>query len=165
MKRPVVICLGIGSNLGSHDGYSIFEEYLVEMANLPGVCICVAAGNESQARHHTQGVIQAKNESQNIDVKVTEESSDMELLKSYLPFWEQLSEPQKDLLNSAVHERRFSKGDLLHSGSADCIGLLLVTGGQLRAYMVSEEGKELTLYRLLNRDLCLFSASCIMRIW
>ena len=77
LKRPVVICLGIGSNFGSHDGYSIFEEYLVDMANLPGVCICVAAGNESQARHHTQGVIQAKNESQNIDVKVTQESSNM----------------------------------------------------------------------------------------
>lgn len=77
LQRPVVICLGIGSNFGSHDGYSIFEEYLVEMANLPGVCICVAAGNESQARHHTQGVIQAKDESQNIDVKVTDESSSM----------------------------------------------------------------------------------------
>lgn len=86
----------------------------------------------------------------------------MELLETYLPFWEQLSKPQKDLLNSGVHERHFSKGELLHNGSADCIGLLLVTSGQLRAYMVSEEGKELTLYRLLNRDLCLFSASCIM---
>lgn len=86
----------------------------------------------------------------------------MELLEEYLPFWGQLTPTQKSILTSAVHERHFAKGTLLHSGAADCIGLLLVLRGQLRAYTVSEEGKELTLYRLLNRDLCLFSASCIM---
>lgn len=86
----------------------------------------------------------------------------MELLKSYLPFWEQLTQQQKALLNASVHERRFAKGEILHRGSADCIGLLLVLQGQLRAFIVSDEGKELTLYRLLERDLCLFSAACIM---
>lgn len=99
LKRPVVICLGIGSNLGSHDGYSIFEEYLVEMANLPGVCICVAAGNESQARHHTQGVIQAKNESQNIDVKVTEESSDM-----FVVIWNSVADKMSVSIRSPTGE-------------------------------------------------------------
>ena len=45
----------------------------------------------------------------------------------------------------------------------DCTGLLLIQSGQLRAYMLSEEGREITLYRLLDMDMCLFSASCIMR--
>ncbi|MEA4814745.1 MAG: S8 family peptidase, partial [Oscillospiraceae bacterium] len=71
LDRPVVICLGIGTNSGSHDGFSIFEEYLNGIANLTGVCLCIAAGNESQARHHTKGIIAAKGESQNIDVKVS----------------------------------------------------------------------------------------------
>ena len=45
----------------------------------------------------------------------------------------------------------------------DCTGLLLVKAGQLRAYILSDEGREITIYRLFDRDLCLFSASCIMR--
>ena len=45
----------------------------------------------------------------------------------------------------------------------DCTGLLLVKYGQLRAYILSDEGREITIYRLFDRDMCLFSASCIMR--
>lgn len=41
--------------------------------------------------------------------------------------------------------------------------MLLVKSGQLRAYILSEEGRDITIYRLFDRDLCLFSASCIMR--
>ena len=52
---------------------------------------------------------------------------------------------------------------MLHGGSGDCTGLLLVRSGQLRAYILSEEGREVTIYRLFDRDLCLLSASCIMR--
>lgn len=76
LDRPVVICLGIGTNSGSHDGFSIFEEYLSGIANLTGVCLCIAAGNESQARHHTIGTITAKGETQNIDVKVSDRPTD-----------------------------------------------------------------------------------------
>ena len=39
----------------------------------------------------------------------------------------------------------------------------MVKSGQLRAYILSEEGREITIYRLFDRDMCLFSASCIMR--
>ena len=84
-------------------------------------------------------------------------------LQTYFPFWPRLDAQQQRLLEGAVEPRRFARGTLLHSGSGDCIGLLLVTQGQLRAYMLSEEGKELTLYRLFERDLCLFSASCMLR--
>ena len=52
---------------------------------------------------------------------------------------------------------------MLHSGGADCTGLLLVKTGQLRAFILSREGREVTLYRLFDRDICLFSAACIMR--
>lgn len=44
-----------------------------------------------------------------------------------------------------------------------CTGLLLVRKGQLRAYILSDEGREITLYRLFDQDICLFSASCMMR--
>lgn len=87
LNRPVVICLGIGTNLGSHDGFSIFEEYLSEVANLVGVCLCIAAGNESQARHHTQGKISAKGEFQDITVSVANESSAI-----YTSIWSAVSD-------------------------------------------------------------------------
>lgn len=76
LHSPVVICLGIGTNSGSHDGFSIFEEYLGGIANLIGVCLCIAAGNESQARHHTKGIVAARGETQNIDVKVSDQPAD-----------------------------------------------------------------------------------------
>ena len=59
--------------------------------------------------------------------------------------------------------RTISKGTVIHNGSMDCTGLLLVKSGQLRAYILSEEGREITIYRLFDRDMCLFSASCMMR--
>ena len=55
-----------------------------------------------------------------------------------------------------------SAGQHIHDGTRKCTGLLLVASGQLRAYIISEGGREITLYRLLGKDMCLFSASCIM---
>ena len=61
LGRPVAICLGVGTNSGSHDGNTLFEQYIGMAANITGVCICAAAGNESQERHHAQvSVIQGK---------------------------------------------------------------------------------------------------------
>lgn len=54
LNRPVAICIGVGTNQGSHDGYSPFEQYISIVANITGVCICLPAGNESQARHHAR---------------------------------------------------------------------------------------------------------------
>jgi subtilisin family serine protease len=82
LDRPAVICIGIGSNFGSHDGYSILEEYLSEVSAQNGVCICTAAGNESQARHHMQGVISKTGGSQNIDIKVGDNAGDI-----YVSIW------------------------------------------------------------------------------
>lgn len=84
-------------------------------------------------------------------------------LSEYLPFWKKLTPAQQGLLRNAVRERRFTKGAIIHNGSSDCIGLLVMVSGQLRVYTMSEEGKELTLYRLLERDMCLFSAACLLK--
>lgn len=59
--------------------------------------------------------------------------------------------------------REIKKGTVIHRGSLDCTGLLLVRSGQLRVYILSDEGREITIYRLIEMDVCLFSASCIMR--
>ncbi len=83
-------------------------------------------------------------------------------IKQYFPIWDKLTEAQKNKLSSSAIKRNFAKGDILHNGSADCTGLIIITDGRLRAFTISEEGREITLYRLFEYDTCLFSASCIM---
>ena len=83
-------------------------------------------------------------------------------LAQYFPVWDQLTLEQRETLLGAASRQSVKKGTVLHNGSADCTGLLLVCSGQLRAYILSEEGREITLYRLFEMDICLFSASCMM---
>ena len=83
-------------------------------------------------------------------------------LDAYLPIWKQLTKEDQQALEAAAVFRSVPKGTIIHNGSADCIGVLVIRSGQLRSYIVSDEGKEVTLYRLLERDICLFSAACMM---
>ncbi len=81
----------------------------------------------------------------------------------YFPFWKDLTKEQQEKIKQGAFRRNIAKGTLLHGGSSDCLGLLLVCSGQLRAFLLSEEGREITIYRLFERDLCLLSASCMMQ--
>ncbi len=84
-------------------------------------------------------------------------------LSEFFPVWDKLTSSQKDLLQSGLTQRRVERGTVIHNGSLDCTGLFLIQSGQLRAYILSPEGREITIYRLFPRDICLFSASCMMR--
>lgn len=87
LNRPVVICLALGTNFGSHDGFSLLEEYLTLVSNLKGVCLCTAAGNESQARHHMQGVVPVQGETTNIDLRVGMNAGNI-----YMSIWNGVSD-------------------------------------------------------------------------
>ncbi len=83
-------------------------------------------------------------------------------LSEFFPIWDSLTSEQKNRLESSLQEHRVDAKTVLHSGKEDCAGLILVRTGQLRAFMVSEDGREITLYRLLEGDICLLSASCML---
>ena len=83
--------------------------------------------------------------------------------QSCFPVWNRLTAAQQQTLLGAVRERQVEKGTVLHAGDRDCTGLLMVRSGQLRAYILSEDGREITLYRLVEWDVCLFSASCMLQ--
>ena len=83
--------------------------------------------------------------------------------QDFFPVWKDLTPSQQKKISENIGIRSVPKGTVLHNGSQDCTGLLLIRTGQLRAYILSDEGRQITLYRLFDRDLCLFSASCIMR--
>ena len=82
--------------------------------------------------------------------------------QDYFPLWAKLTRSQQERVSASLLFREVKKGAMLRDGSLDCTGLFLVRDGQLRAYVLSEGGREITLYRLFERDTCLLSASCIM---
>ena len=82
--------------------------------------------------------------------------------KEYFPFWEKLNDDDKKYLcdnSSVVH---FEKEQSVYNNSG-CSGLYIVRNGKLRLYMLSEDGKEITLYRLSPGDICMLSASCVLQ--
>jgi CRP/FNR family transcriptional regulator len=83
-------------------------------------------------------------------------------LHDFFPIWNKLTDSQQQRLITAAEIRNAKGGTTLHNGSMDCLGLLLIRKGQLRVYTLSNEGREITLYRLFEMDTCLFSASCVM---
>lgn len=83
-------------------------------------------------------------------------------LAQVLPIWPALTPAEQHAVGMAASLRTVAAGTLLHAGSEECTGFLLVTKGQLRVYSMSPQGRAITLYRLFERDLCLFSAPCVL---
>ena len=81
---------------------------------------------------------------------------------NYLPFWDKLTAPQKEKVADVIEFRGVKKGTHIHDSSADCLGLLLIRSGQLRTYILSEDGREITISRFFEYDTCLLSTSCVM---
>ena len=54
-RRPVVICLGLGTNSGDHTGSSALSRYLELVAVKRSRAVVVGGGNEGNSRHHFQG--------------------------------------------------------------------------------------------------------------
>lgn len=84
-------------------------------------------------------------------------------LAAYFPVWKNLTPQQQQALSAAASLRKAPMGKIVHNGSMDCLGLLLLRSGQLRAFLFSDEGREITIYRLFEMDICLFTASCVMQ--
>lgn len=83
--------------------------------------------------------------------------------QDYFPIWDRLTPAQQSRIQGSLVLRTVRQGTVIHNGRMDCLGPLLVKSGRLRTYILSDEGREITLYRLFDRDMCLFSASCVMR--
>ena len=86
----------------------------------------------------------------------------IELFRDTFPFWDQLNEEDKETFCRSSHHVNFPKGTNIHDGN-ECTGVILIKSGSLRLYMLSEEGKEITLYRLFPGEMCMLSASCVLK--
>ena len=88
--------------------------------------------------------------------------NNVEKVLTVLPFWENLSPDEKELIKNSAVIRRCSKGEIISGCDASCLGMTLVISGELRAYLLSEEGREITLFRLGKDEVCVLSASCVI---
>jgi len=86
-----------------------------------------------------------------------------DLFIRHFNFWKHLSDEEKDLVNRHTDTVHYEKGEHVHEGPFDCIGVLLVKKGQLRVYTLSEDGRDVTLYRLFPDDIGILSASCALQ--
>ena len=78
------------------------------------------------------------------------------------PIWNKLTREQQERLRGVTELQQIPRGTVVHDGSPECKGMVLVKSGQLRAYLLSDEGREVTICRFFEMDICLFSASCVM---
>ena len=78
------------------------------------------------------------------------------------PFWAQLTADEQEMLCRYTRPVHYRKGARVHSPLESCVGILLLRTGQLRAYLLSEDGRDVTLYRLFGGEVCILSASCVM---
>lgn len=83
------------------------------------------------------------------------------LFSSVFPFWDELKEYDRQTFINSSQRRCFARGTNIHDGG-ECTGVIIVKSGSLRLYMLSDEGKEVTLYRLFPGDICILSASCVL---
>ena len=77
------------------------------------------------------------------------------------PFWGKLSDVDRETMCRTAHQVHFKKGTNIHDGN-ECTGVILVKTGSLRLYILSEDGKEITLYRIFPGEMCMLSASCVL---
>ena len=90
------------------------------------------------------------------------ESSCENIFQDHYEFWSHLSDKQKTYLISHTHEVHYKRGENLHYGGDDCIGVILIASGMFRIYLLSDEGRDVTLFRLYDHDVCMLSASCAL---
>lgn len=85
-----------------------------------------------------------------------------EIYQEYFPFWSELGQSDREFLCKHSIEVHFEKAQAVHDNT-ECTGLYIVKNGRLRLYMLSEDGKEITLYRLSPGEICMLSASCVLQ--
>lgn len=90
------------------------------------------------------------------------ERKDSQIIFGEFEFWNKLKEDEKNLLENQLYPMFYREGQYISSTGMDCLGIFLVEYGTLRVYLVSEEGKEVTVFRMHEGELCMLSGSCML---
>ncbi|SHJ67469.1 Crp/Fnr family transcriptional regulator [Parasporobacterium paucivorans] len=90
------------------------------------------------------------------------DKNELTYVATHFDFWDKLNPLEKNIFENNIVKVKYNKGFNLHSSDSECLGVLLIKSGGLRVYILSEDGREVTLYRLSPNDVCVLSASCIL---
>lgn len=82
--------------------------------------------------------------------------------KNSYPFWNDLTADEQSRFANSTHLRSYKKGETVHQPDDKCEGMIYMMSGRLRIYILSEDGREITLYRLEQGEICVLSASCVI---
>jgi len=83
------------------------------------------------------------------------------IFEKTFPFWKIMAEEDRESFLNSSQSISFERGTNIHNGN-ECTGIILIRSGSLRLYLMTDEGKEITLYRLFPGDMCMLSASCVL---
>lgn len=72
LRRPLSICIALGTNMGKRGGRSPISHSLAEVSTRRQRCVTVAAGNEADKRHHFLGGITGQNSQEHVEISVSE---------------------------------------------------------------------------------------------
>ena len=86
-----------------------------------------------------------------------------EFLGKHLSFWNELTAQEKDFCEDNTTGISYKKGQIIKNGNEECLGILVVQSGEVRTYLLSEYGKEVTMFRIYSGDICVLSASCLLK--
>ena len=78
------------------------------------------------------------------------------------PFWAYLAQEQKNLLLDQIRQVSYKSGEAVISEQNNCLGVLFILHGILRVYLLAEDGRQITIYRLHAGEPCVLAASCAL---
>ena len=84
------------------------------------------------------------------------------ILAEAYPFWSKLTVEEKNQILAGCTRAVYEKGRQIHRSDLGCKGAILLLSGLLRVYIVSDEGREVTLFRIHAGESCVLSASCLL---
>ena len=87
----------------------------------------------------------------------------IDFIQHTLTFWDKLSPADQSLVTENITTLQYAKGTHIHHSGLDCMGILMIKSGELRVYLLSEDGRDVTLYRLYPGESCILSASCVLK--
>ena len=84
-----------------------------------------------------------------------------ELLQRSFP-WDELSREQKEAMEQGIMKTICGKKTRLHFGGGECAGVQIIEKGRARVFITSPNGGDITLFRLMDGDVSILSAACML---
>lgn len=86
----------------------------------------------------------------------------LQKIERYFPFMEHLSDEEAERLKKSMISKTFSKGEIISGNADSCTGMILVEKGDVRVSIISEDGRQITLFHVMEKEVCVMTASCVI---